>query len=205
MSEKEREEAEAERAEAEQGRVEAEEDRVDAEAGDGGVALELGRVQAEEARVVAEDEREEHEVRRRIAEGGPDQHVPGNTETGRVEAEQKREESLLKWLRRWAVLIALTVAFVSLIPSAVGLVLLKREIDHRCDDSSVNRNAIRESAIDSLTTIGYRYDKSTNTIVRAGRPTVSYYVTHEEERNQALARSRRLLDRFPIIDCRKGI
>lgn len=198
MTEEDRDAAEADRAAAELGRVEAEEDRVDAEAGDGGVALELGRVQAEEARVEAEVEREQHEVRRRIAEGGPDQHVPGNVETGRVEAEEKRQQNARKLYGRVAALIALPLAFVSLIPSVVGLVLLKREVDNRCRDSAVNRTAIRGSVVDSLSALGYIYKDGK--VVPHGKP-LAYYLEYPDERAQVLQNTRATLDRFPPISC----
>ena len=194
-------EAEAGRVEAELGRVIAEEDRVDAEAGEGGAALELGRVQAEEARVEAERLREERENRRRIAEGGPDQHVPGNTMLhGRVEAEKEREATLRQWMIKYAMVIAMVVALVSLIPSLFGITLLYREIDQRCVDSKVNRDAIRESIIEGLPTLGYRYVPETDRIVKGGKP-LDYYATHPEERNDALERSKRQLARFPTIKC----
>lgn len=199
VTEEERDEAEADRVAAEIGRVEAEEDRVDAEAGDGGAALELGRVQAEEGRVEAEAEREEQENRRRIAEGGPDQHVPGNTMLhGRVEAEAVREANLRKWLKRYATIIALTVALIALIPSAVGLVLLKREVNHRCTDAALNRTAVRVTILDGLASLGYIYHDGQ--IVTEGNP-IAYYVEHPDERERALQRTKKALDRFKPIEC----
>lgn len=202
--------AEADRVAAEIGRVEAEEERVDAEAGDGGRALELGRVQAEEQRVAAEAVREEQENRRRINEGGPDNNVEGEPPgtTGRVEAEEKRESAARLAYLRMATLVAIPVVLVSMIPWGVAYVLLdradqrlSREILKRCEDSAVNRNAIRLTVIEGLPTLGYRYDPDTGKIVPAGEPTVSYYATHERERAEALARSESALQRFPAIDC----
>lgn len=208
MTEDERDAAEADRAAAEEGRVEAEEDRVDAEAGEGGPALELGRVQAEEARVAAELEREERENRRRIAEGGPDQHVEGNEMLfGRVEAEEKREANLRKWLGRYATLIALAVAFIALIPSLVGGIFLyhtvqklDREIEVRCGDGETNRAAIRQSIIDGLSTLGYAYEGGQ--IVPDGPP-LDYYATHPDERAAQLEKTKASLDRFPEVHCGK--
>lgn len=118
MSERDREEAEERRVVAEGERVQAEEDRVDAEAGNGGSALEESRVVAEQARVDAEKVREVHEKHRRINEGGVDQHVPGNTKTGRVEAEHARQSERTKMYRRVSALVALPIAFIVLIPMA---------------------------------------------------------------------------------------
>lgn len=169
---------------------------------------EEARADAERGRVEAEDEREAHEVRRRISEGGADQHVPGNEETGRVEAEEARGKAehrravlaRTSYLRI-ATLVALPVALIALIPSVGGVVWLKRDVDRRCVDSAVNRDAIRLTVLDGLPTLGYRYDADTNKIVLSGKPPIDYYVTHEQERDDAVARARVQLDRFPPIDC----
>jgi hypothetical protein len=198
VTEDERDAAESDRAAAEIGRVEAEEDRVDAEAGEGGAALELGRVQAEEGRVIAEAGREERENRRRIAEGGPDNHL--SDATGRVEAEEEREENLRKWLGRYATIIALAVAFVALIPSMVGLLLLHREINSRCEDAATNRVAIRQTIIDGLKSLGYQYVNGK--IVEDGPP-LDYYVLHPDERASQLVKTEATLRRFKEVHCGK--
>jgi len=160
--------------------------------------------EAERAREEAEAAREAREDRRRIAEGGPDQHVPGNVALyGRVEAEADRQRSARVMYQRVAVLIALPLALVALIPSVVGLVLLGREIEHRCGDAAVNRVAIRASVIDSLHSLGYQYTDD-GEIVAAGRP-LDYYVTHPEERAEALAQTKAALERFPPIKCKIDI
>lgn len=210
MTESERDAAEKGRADAEAGRVEAEIERVDAEAGDGGPDLELGRVQAEEAREAAETERQDHELRRRSAEGGPDNHVEGEPPgtTGRVEAEEERQHAYRSLYRRVAVLVALPIALAVAVP-AIGAFIaqgrtidrLDREIALRCTDTSLNRGAIRQTVIDSLPTLGYRYNPDTGGVTPSKEPPIAYYRTHEDERQAALDRTIRVLDRFPPIEC----
>lgn len=108
---------------------------------------------------------------------------------------------------RVATLIALPLALISLIPSMVGLITLRHhatelelEVQARCEDSRVNRDAIRSTITDGLPTLGYRYEEEAGDIVPHGPP-IDYYRTHPEEREQALARSRAALDRFPPIHC----
>lgn len=206
MTEAERDAAEAGRASAEVGRVEAEEDRVDAEVGEGGHALEESRVEAEASRVRAEIEREERENRRRIAEGGPDNHFTPGT-PGRIEAEAKREQNLRKWLARYATLIALGVALIALIPTAVFGVFLYRtvekldnEIASRCEDAAVNRDAIRQTLLRSFANLGYMYDEKTGSAVLFNKP-LAYYLTHPDERQEQLDALLASVKRFPSVDC----
>ncbi len=119
MSEHERERAEEKRVVAEDERVQAEVDRVDAEAGAGGHALEQGRVQAEEGRVSAEDVRDEGESRRQVAEG-----VSVDAEIGRVQAERERQMQRGKMYRRVAMLVALPIALIVLVPLAAGIYIV---------------------------------------------------------------------------------
>lgn len=161
---------------------------------------------AERSREEAEAAREEREDRRRIAEGGPDQHVAGNVQMyGRVEAEEERKRNARVVYQRVSLLIALPLALVALVPSLLGLYLLHREVNHRCTDASINRAAIRSSVLDSLTTLGYRYtaDGLIVSVDETGKPLkpLDYYVTHPEERARALAQIKVTLDRFPPIDC----
>lgn len=195
--------AEEGRVDAEAGRVEAETERVDAEAGDGGAELEQGRVQAERDRVQAEEERQATELRRRIAEGGPDNNVPGEPPgtIGRVEAEEHRVAAARKIYVRVAALIALPLAVIALVPSLVGMAWLHREIDRRCEDAAENRASIRQTTIDGLPTIGFRYSPDTDSIVPNGAPTIEYYRAHDAERLDALERAQATLDRFPVIRC----
>jgi len=100
---------------------------------------------AEQKRQDAELLREEHEVRRRIGEGGPDQHVEGNLAQGRVEAEAARvvaeehRRDLRKFYLKMATAIALPLAFIALIPAMVGLYLVQKEADQRVTE---NRKAL---------------------------------------------------------------
>jgi hypothetical protein len=162
---------------------------------------EHAREEAEVGREGAEVAREQREDRRRIAEGGDDQHVSGNVQMyGRVEAEHDRRRSARVMYQRVAVLIALPLALVALIPSLIGLLLLHREVDRRCTDAAINRAAIRSSVTDSLRTLGYVYTAD-GRIVEHGKP-LDYYLTHPEERQQQLASTKAALDRFPAIDCK---
>lgn len=96
---------------------------------------------AEEARQAAEVERERREELRRIGEGGPEQHVPGNVQTGRVEAEAQRvvaeqdRVGMRAFYLRVTGLLALPVAFIALIPALVGVWLLDRETDARISEN----------------------------------------------------------------------
>lgn len=170
---------------------------------------EVGRVEAEGVRVDAEAVREEHEDRRRMREGGPDNNVEGEPAgtTGRVEAEAAREETLRTWLKRYATIIAMTVGFVSLIPTAIfGIFLyatvekLDGEIADRCEDSAVNRDALRVTILRSFKNLGYAYDEATGKVVPSGTP-LAYYATHPEERSDQLAGLIESVERFPAIDC----
>jgi hypothetical protein len=176
------------------------------------------------ARKAAEREREAHEISRRIAEGGPDQHVPGNVEEGRVEAEAgrvKAEEARVVaataaavavrrdrgvFLKRWGILVALAIAFVSLIPSLVGLFLIDREIQHRCSEAQLNREGLRVSVLDGLGTLGLRYVAGADTVVKVdetGKPLtpIAYYQAHPAELADAQERATLQLRRFAPISC----
>lgn len=159
---------------------------------------------AEEKREEAERLREEHEVKRRIAEGGPDQHVPGNTKPGRVEAEQTRQAERRRMYRRVAALIALPIALISLLPSTVGLVLLKREVDHRCRDGQVNRQAIRDTLLRSFDALGYAYNEKTGQVTPNGRA-IQYYLDHPEDRERQKQSAIATIERFPPITCNDSI
>lgn len=101
------------------------------------------REQAEAARQAAEVERERREDLRRIGEGGPEQHVPGNVQTGRVEAEAQRVMAEQERVGMSALFIRLTgifalpIAFIALIPSLVGIWLLDNETDERITENRV--------------------------------------------------------------------
>lgn len=98
---------------------------------------EAERAEAERARQEAEVLREEHEIRRRIGEGGPDQHVPGNVMPGRVEAEaeraaaEARRRSMRRFYLKIATAVALPLAFVALIPALIGIYLVDKEAEER--------------------------------------------------------------------------
>lgn len=164
---------------------------------------EIDRQEAE--RQEAETEREQHELRRRIAEGGPDNHVPGQSSdvSGRQEAELVREERLRKIYPRIAVLVALPIALISLIPSMVGIYLVDRETDARCIDSQINREAIRVTIARNISTLGYAYNEDSGELVRVGKP-IDYYATHPEELADALNNAIKALELFPTISCDDG-
>lgn len=92
------------------------------------------RQDAERLRQEHEAERERRELLRRIGEGGPEQHVPGNVLPGRVEAEEERvaaEEQRKSWRKfyvRLASMVALPIAFIALIPSAISFYLVEQKI-----------------------------------------------------------------------------
>lgn len=98
---------------------------------------EQGRQEAEALREAAELERERREELRRIGEGGPEQHVPGSVQTGRVEAEERRT-SVRGFYLRLATSVALPLAFLALLPSLVGIYLLN-------DQAAENRARIAEN------------------------------------------------------------
>ena len=83
---------------------------------------------AELARQDAEAERNRREELRRIGEGGPEQHIPGNVLPGRVEAEaervaaEERRSSVRRFYLKLAATLALPLAFIALVPAIVGLV-----------------------------------------------------------------------------------
>jgi len=112
--------------------------------------LDRATAEAEAVRVSAEEERQTHEVDRKIAEGGQD--APGDDETGRVEAESGRQEAEArrvlrdqKLLPRISALIALPLALVVLIPSLLlGYYLYDRSESTR-NVSEDNREAIEHS------------------------------------------------------------
>ncbi len=108
------------------------------------------RQDAEGLRVVAEIERERREELRRISEGGPEQHVPGNVQTGRVEAEAQRVVSeqgrigVRGFYLRLAGLVALPLAFVALLPAIVGLILLNNQAEQTRTIARENRRTIEQ-------------------------------------------------------------
>lgn len=142
-------------------------------------------------------------------------------EVRRDEAEQKREQAELRrqqamdgMYAKFATLVALPLAFVALIPSLIGVVVvdrqndklravisrLDREVASRCEDGRVNRDAIRQSVFEGLLTLGYRYNAATDKIEPFGQP-LDYYAAHPEERQAALDRTIASLNRFPAINC----
>lgn len=179
---------------------------------------ERARQDAEELRIGAEREREDHEIRRRVAEGGPDQHVPREigevSPPGRWErdiergvADEEREQAVSTVYSRVTKLYALRVTAIMFIPLLIICWLLWRndqrlddEVHNRCVDGMVNRNAIRDSLLDGLASLGYGYQRETNTIIKTGSP-IDYYQTHPQELQQALARAQAALKRFPPIEC----
>ena len=152
--------------------------------------------EAERGREEAEVAREEHERKRQVAEGGNDQQV-----YGRVEAEHDRQRNARLMYQRVAVLIALPLALVALVPSLLGLFLLHREVEHRCTDAAINRTAIRQSVIDNLHTLGYEYTED-GKVVPSSTPPLDYYRSHPDERASALVQVKATLDRFPPVDCK---
>ena len=175
---------------------------------------ERDREVAEEGRVEAETERQEHETLRRTAEGGPAN--PDDLEQGRVEAEEGRAaaetvrieaesvrviaEDKRASLRDLAIAIAPFFAFLSLIPSLVGLYLVNNESNQRCQDSQLNRQAIRDTVLNSFAALGYRYDEKTKKAVEIGGE-LAYYKEHPGERADALERTLAAVERFPPISC----
>lgn len=93
--------------------------------------------EAERQRAEAEEERNRREELRRIGEGGPEQHIPGNVLPGRVEAEEERvanearRADLRRFYAKMATTVAFPLAFIALIPALVGLYLLDQEVDRR--------------------------------------------------------------------------
>lgn len=159
----------------------------------------------EAERQQAEAVRQEQEKRRQNAEGGD--NGDELQETGRVEAEGERvsaEDMRVlrdkRLLPRISVLVALPLALIALTPSVIGLVLLHREVSHRCHDTALNRAAIRDTVLGGLPGIGA---KATNNggIVKAGTPTVAYWRDHPGERDKAITNARNTLGRFPGIGC----
>lgn len=158
------------------------------------VSAELGRVEAEEERVDAE-----------AGDGGSALELGRvQAETGRVEAEEKRHEAFQTVYRRVALLIALPIALVALIPSMIGLVWLSHEIDNRCVDTQVNRALIRETVLSSFEPLGYTYDEKTGEAVETGQP-IDYYVDHPKERAKQLEASLNTIERFPAIHCDRAL
>lgn len=97
-------------------------------------------------------------------------------------------------------MIAVALALISFVPSLVLFGMLTNEVNDRCKESRTNRVAIRETFVEGLSTLGYRYDTETGVVVKAGAP-LDYYLTHPEEQREALDRSLRSLERFPAIHC----
>jgi hypothetical protein len=177
---------------------------------------EESRLDAEALRIKAEREREDHELRRRIAEGGPDQHVPGDIvsppgrwerDLERQKADERRGEEVKTVYDRVTKLYALRVAAIFVIPLLVIIVFLYRndsrlddEIRNRCIDGMINRDAIRASLIDGLGALGFSYNAETNRVVQTGTP-IDYYRTHPDELKTALVRAQNALNRFPPISC----
>lgn len=101
---------------------------------------------------------------------------------------------------RIAILIALPVAFIALIPSSVGLFLLARYADHNCTAAQANRAAIRQTLLATFVQLGYRYDEKLGKAVPDGKP-LAYYVEHPGEAARALKLAVETVERFPPITC----
>ena len=80
---------------------------------------------------------------------------------------------------------------------------LEQEIQVRCSDARLNRVLIRETVIDGLAVLGYRYDEESMQVVPNGH-VIDYYRTHPEEQADAVGRAKKTLARFPTITCEGG-
>jgi len=178
---------------------------------------------SERARVDAEKKRHDLELRRRIAEGGPDQHVEGNIEPGRYEAELERvaaeevrvgaevdrQDAASDVYRRVTTLWAMRFALIFLIPVLVYGAFayhenqrLSDEIDARCTDTVTNRNTLRGLIASGLEPLGYTYVPQSGEVVETEKGPIDYYKTHEAERSDALVRTLAILnDQLPTIEC----
>lgn len=118
--------------------------------------------------------------------------------TKEEEAEHKRD--LAKIYQRVAIQFALPLAFVSMLPSLLGLYLVHEEVRARCIDTRVDREAIRGSLFDGFEALGYRYDPKTEEITPTGHA-LAYYIQHPKERAAAIERQLRQIERFPTVEC----
>lgn len=116
------------------------------------------------------------------------------------EEEARRGDTIRHHYRRIALLIALPVALIALIPSTAGLVILARYADHNCKVGQANRDAIRATLLGTFINLGYRFDEETNAPAPAGKP-LAYYAEHPGERKRALEQAVATLALFPPITC----
>lgn len=138
--------AEIERQEAELVRIEQEEQR---KASEGGLEPEdeeheTGRVEAEDERVIAEEERviaEEARVESHSSNGGAEEERVV-AEKERVVAEEGRVEKRY-FTARLVALVAVPVAFIMLIPTIIGLLLITRQLDENQARLRENRDTLR--------------------------------------------------------------
>lgn len=135
------------------------------------------------------------------------EHDREQAEAARVVAEEHRANSRVVAYRRIAVLIALPLALVAMIPGLVGYIGVKRQADNlasevhnRCHDAAVNRSAIRATLINSFKNLGYTYDEETGHAVVTGPP-LDYYLAHPEEREAQLQAALNTIRLFPPINC----
>lgn len=164
------------------------------------------REAAEQGRQEAEADRQEHEHLRRTAEGGPAD--PDELELGRVEAEERRESaemvrieaeqvrviaetrrgSLQKTYLKVAGIVAFPLAFIALIPSTVGFVLVDRAREENCREIEALKASERAEALS-------RYRELARSLKLLG-------ISHSPE-IEAVARERRdaTLKRFPSRKC----
>jgi len=122
--------------------------------------------------------------------------------------EGDRHALRIEFYRRVTLLIALPLAFIALIPALTGIVLiyhqgnnLEAEVQARCLDGQVNRNAIRDTLTDNLDLTGYAYDEDTNTLVKTDKKPDPYYEQHPEQLRRAIETMQKALNRFPPITC----
>lgn len=93
------------------------------------------------------------------------------------------------------------VFYICMSLSVVSLFALQgHTIREQCRDGKTNREAIRDTVTEGLSSLGARYDPETDTIIPHGTP-IDYYSTHFEERQRALRQAIRTLERFPKIEC----
>lgn len=115
-------------------------------------------------------------------------------------------EARFRIYRRFAILFALPMALIALIPSMVGLAVLDHEMLARCNDARINRDGLRSTLIDGLDSVGLRLDAETGEITDRGLDgsllvPIDYYVEHPEELDDRQAEVTVALSRFPTVDC----
>ena len=103
---------------------------------------------------------------------------------------------------RGPIIVSLLIAYLICFSASVGgLYWQWTDLQKQCDESAVNREAIRDSLKRSFSNLGYIWLEERQEAIKVGPPALDYYREHPHEIGPQVDRLRQELDGFPPIIC----